>query len=461
MGGAVIIIWLIIFAINASRGKEQPAKNATNWPQIFGIIIWLAAIIALLASAPYDTPARVATLIATLFMLLPSVWIRLPVKAGWIAPSYYLSFLLLIVNGQALRAGAAFNAYRALLNKRNACGDFRRETISRLRGKTMRSKGNITSSDMLLCVLLDTDQDTADAMRRLETMSLLRKETVSVRMIRFAFARLMASALAEENWKKIALLSNSWRSKWRLPLASLIECCYHRRMKTRAVNPVTFRYLWLRCGCPRWISQLPLDKAENGTELDQNDPAQLKQQLVQYALSNQPIDRDNLSPEHLLPAEQFAVWKQRAQALHCRAPDAAVAGIERSLATISGNAATDQPMTGVSGQDIEEALARLRYHAESIHRRQTGGDLQVGSVEFQEWLNFISIYEQLTSDRNDRYEAYSLVEIIVWNWMADLWNIKKERHLAFLMCGYMNPHAREFGSEASRVYEQVLRGELG
>lgn len=82
-------------------------------------------------------------------------------------------------------------------------------------------------------------------------------------------------------------------------------------------------------------------------------------------------------------------------------------------------------------------------------------------MEFQEWLNFVSVYEQLAVDDNDRYEAYSLVEGVVWNWMADLWNIKKERQLAFVMCGYMNPHAREFGSEASRVYEQVLRGELG
>ncbi|WP_308364965.1 MULTISPECIES: hypothetical protein [unclassified Microbulbifer] len=461
-GAVVIIIWIIFFALRGSNSDQSTAKKTTTWPRVLGLVVWLIAIVALIISSPYDTPASAAILIAVLLAMFPSVWIRLPIKIGWIAPSYYLSFLILRVNGHALRAGAAFNAYRALLNKRNASEEFRRKTIRWLHSQVMRNKGKISSGDMLLCVLLDAEKNDTDTIRQLEILYFLRKKSVPLPMIRFAFARLTAGLLANEDWKRIAITSNKWRSKWSLPLASLIEYCYHRRMKTRYVDPASYFFLWLRCGCPRWLSQLPLDKAaEQSADLDDCDPAQLKQRLVQCALSSKPIDRDKLSHEHLLPAGQLAVWKERAQALHCREPEAAVAGIERSLATISGNAATDQPMTNASGQDTEEALTRLRFHAESIHRRQTGGHLQAGSVEFQEWLNFIAVYEQLANDSNDRYEAYSLVEVIVWNWMADLWNIKKERHLAFMMCGYMNPHAREFGSEASRVYEQVLAGKVG
>lgn len=462
VGGVVVIIWIIFFALRGSNSDQSTAKKTTTWPRVLGLFVWLIAIVALILSSPYDTPASAAILIAVLLALFPSVWIHLPIKIGWIAPSYYLSFLILRVNGHALRAGAAFNAYRALLNKRNASEEFRRKTIRWLHSQVMRNKGKISSGDMLLCVLLDAEKNDTDAIRQLEILYFLGKKSVPLPMIRFVFARLVASALAEYDWKRIAITSNKWRSKWSLPLASLIEYCYHRRMKTRYVDPASYFFLWLRCGCPRWLSQLPLDKAvEQSADLDDSDPAQLKQRLVQCALSNKTADRDNLSPEHLLPSEQLAVWKARAQALHCREPESAVARIEQSLAVISGSRAADQPLSTASGRDNEEALTRLRYHAQSIHRRLADRRLQTGSVEFQEWLNFIAVYEQLANDSNDRFEAYSLVEGIVWNWMADLWNIKKERHLAFMICGYMNPHAREFGSEASRFYEQVLRGELG
>lgn len=459
-GAVAVIVWLIFFAVRASNGNQSTAKKTTTWPRVLGLVVWLIAIVALIISSPYDTPASAATLIAVLLAMFPSAWIQLPVKAGWVAPSYYLSFLILRVNGHALRAGAAFNAYRALLNKRGAPEAFREQTMDRLHDRIMRNKGKISSGDMLLCILLNTEKGDPGAMRRLERMDLLRKEQVPLPMIRFAFARLMADALADEDWQRVATLSNRWRRKWQLPLASLIECCYHRHMHTRRVNPLDFFLLRLQCGWPGWLSQLPLARAEQASAPDDSDPAALKLKLVQYALAEKPIERDSGIAGQLLPPEQLTTWSARAQALHCREPASAVAGIERSLAAISGGAGTP-PESAESARCNDDSLTRLRYHAQSIQRRQASGDLQAGPVEFQEWLNFVSVYEQLTVDDNDRYEAYSLVEGVVWNWMADLWNIKKERQLAFVMCGYMNPHAREFGSEASRVYEQVLRGELG
>ncbi|WP_250461812.1 hypothetical protein [Microbulbifer litoralis] len=456
-GAIAVIAWLIFFAIRASNGNQGGTKKSTTWPRITGFFIWVTAIVALLASIPADAPVRVAVLVAALLLLFPSVWIRLPIRAGWVAPSYYLSFLILRVNGHALRAGAAFNAYRALLHKRGAPEAFREQTVGRLRDRIMRHKGKISSGDMLLSILLDTEKGSPGAMRRLERMDLLRKEQVPLPMIRFAFARLMADALADGDWQRVATLSNRWRRKWRLPLASLIECCYHRHMQTRRVNPLDFFLLRLQCGWPGWLSQLPLARAEQASAPDDGDPAALKLKLVQRALSGKPLEQDSAAAGQLLPPQQLDAWSARAQALHCREPAAAVAAIEQSLAVLCGGDAGPAD----SGRADNEPLTRLRYHAQSIQRRQAGGDLQAGSMEFREWLHFTAVYEQLADDDNDRYEAYSLVEGVVWNWMADLWNIKKERHLAFVMCGYMNPHAREFGSEASKVYEQVLRGDLG
>ncbi|MFV8780844.1 hypothetical protein ACNKU7_00345 [Microbulbifer sp. SA54] len=449
-----ILFWVLFFALRAYNNSGHHGRKVASPVRLLVVLIWAAAIIAYFVFAPYDSPASVALLIAGILLLFPSIWIRVPIAAGWVIPSYYFSFFILKVNGHAVRAGAAFNGYRALLRKRRISPEARQKTLAWLRKKIDRKKGRITSGDMLLHAALNTDSAPDELEQQLEILFFLRKECVPLPMIRFCFARILAQALGEQDWKKVAALSNKWRSKWRLPLASLIELCYHRRMKTRSVDPFSYFFLWLECGCPRWLSQLPFDQATEDSSAAAEDPANLKLALVEAALAGKPLDTDRLHAQEWLTQDKVATWKARAQTLHCRNPDAAIAAIEQSVTDASGNSMA-APVPG------EDALTRLRYHARSIHRRQASKQLQAGSIEFQEWLNFVSVYGQLAHDDNDRYEAYSLVEGVVWNWMADLWNIKKERHLAFMMCGYMNPHAQEFGSEAGRVYKQVLNGELG
>ncbi|WP_226664351.1 hypothetical protein [Microbulbifer aggregans] len=452
-----ILFWVLIFALRAYNSSEHKGQKASSQARILGFFVWVLAVITFLIFRPYDNPGSVAALVAIVFFLFPSIWIKAPIAAGWIIPSYYLSFLILRVNGHAIRAGAAFNGYRALLRKPHISAEKRKKILSWLLRKIEREKGRITSGDMLLHAVLNTDGAPDELERQLDTLFYLRKECVPLPMVRFCFARLLAQALGEQDWKKVASISNKWRKKWRLPLATLIELSYHRHMKTRRVDPFSYFFLWLECGCPRWLSQLPFSKATEDAAGDRGDPAELKPRLVQSALTGKLLDPEIGSANILLSPDQLAAWKSRAQTLHCRNPEAAIAKIEQSLTAACENS----PLSTAMSTPGDDALNRLRYQARSIYRRQASKQLQAGSVEFQEWLNFVSAYEQLASDKNDRYEAYSLVEGVIWNWMADLWNIKKERHLAFMICGYMNPHAQEFGSEAGQVYKQVLEGKLG
>ncbi|WP_444928931.1 hypothetical protein ACJJIF_13805 [Microbulbifer sp. SSSA002] len=459
--GIFLFLWVAYYIFKSITEEDKPESQSFNGARVFGLVIWLIAFLALTLSLRYDASVGLAVPAVALLVMFPSIWIKLPIKLGWITPSYYLSFTARIAYGQSMHARAAFNAYQAMLNKPGISEELRRTTLSRLRSKVMRSEGNITSNDMLACILFDTDKGGPETTRLLESVYFLRRETVSQNMIRFAFARLMASALAEEDWQKVAFISNRWRSKWRIPLASLIEACYHRQMKTRPVNPVAFRYLWLHCGCPKWLDKLPLPTPEDGTVALASSREEIKRQVVLKAFVAKSPTGDTPALEQLLPSEQLEEWEKRAQALHCRDPQAALDTLVKSLTSALGNSSAPDAVDDSSEQVIDEAMTRLRYQVRSIYRRQTSRRLQAGSVEFQEWLNLMSLYEQLAVDCNDRFAAYSLVESVVWNWMADLWNRKRERQLAFFICGYMNPDARKFNSEASEVYEQVLKGKLG
>lgn len=461
MAGGILIFWLIIFLIRTVRKSngEENTNQETQWPLIIGFFIWVASAISLSVALPYKEPIDGVIVAIVVILLLPSVWLKVPIKAGWIVPTYCLSFLALRINGDALRAGAAFNSYRAMLNKRDFPADKRAEVIEWLRSRVMRHKGNINGGDMMMFLLLAIDSGNQTVLPHLDAMSHLPKKSTPTPLARFAFAHLVAHALADKNWLTVGRVSMEWRKNWRLPLASLIECCYHRAAKSKKVNPLTYWSLWLRCGCPSWLSKLPLDVVGlQNTPAGKEDWPSIKTNLVISSLRGEPQEQGNMAT--MLSADWRDHWHKRAYALHCHDAEKAVALIEQSLQHVIGSPSPEQNHVTPNGKDVSDVFTRLRYQADAIYRRQTSGDLRAGAIEFQEWLNFIETYGQLSVNDHSRYEAYSIVESVVWNWMADLWNIRTEKQLAFMMCSYMYPHAKEFQSEAVEVYGKVLRGEI-
>ena len=462
MSGLVGVIWIIIIIYRiANRDKEsKSAKTTTQWPLVIGFLVWFGAASTLIYIYPIDRTSDVGVIAAIVILCVPWLWLWIPIQAGWVKGTYYLSFMRLRSYGESLRAGAAFNALCALDQKSSVTSDARREHVEWIRRKACETSKRATSGALMMWVLLEFDKDSDRFAKPLSDMHHVKKGTVPTEMATYAFARLMAYWLPKKDWDQIARISNQWRKKWRLPLATLIELHYHKVTGTAKVGTLAYWYFWMRCGSPYWLHRLPIGDAGDSSDDDGADMDwdAVKASVVVAALDGQRCLFEE-SGAALLPENWRHKWRRRAELLHCRDADASLENIVMSLGAMSQLSEDSQ-----GGERDEEAadyaLTRIRYLANAIRVRQESGKLQSGMVEFQEWLNLSEVFEALIDDSNMDFQAFSILEYTVWNWMADLWNIKAEKSLSYMLCSYMHPYASKFGSESRSAYRAVLVGEV-
>lgn len=468
MGGGIVALWIIILiARSVSSGSEQKGKPipAESGLSVMALVVWMVCFILLLPTlAEGDWTLRLVIWPLVILFLLPSQVARLTIRLGLVRTSYCLGRLALYANRRSQLAGALFYGWRALQRHPRDSRRYARG-LDFLQWRLQRPK--VFSGGIMLMQLLMRMDDLDEERRyaRLRLMKHLDFETIPRALARHAFDVLAAHALARGDWAEIRASGDTWRRACYVPLAGLLVTHHKRARGEKRFADIGLRYLyWLGSGRPKWLDQLPpvpLDTAETAAApAAPSHDALLAQAAarVRHGQALAPLQADWLAS---LRSPGFAAtWTSRAAALGCRDTTGAVEAVRASVRSCLAHGDTSVLDDDAQAQALDLQFEKLRFLTRAITRRQESQQLMPGNLEFEEFLNFCELLHSFTGSQTVRYQAYAIAEHAVWNWMADLWNLRLERGLAYFMCGAMIVPASEFGSEAARVYNQILRREI-
>lgn len=468
MGGGIVAFWVLILIIRAaSGGSEKKAKPipAESGSSVMPLVVWMICFFSLLTTlADGEWIMRLIIWPLIVLFMWPTSLARLTIRLGWVRTSYCLGRLALSANRRSHLAGALFYGWRALQRHPRDSQRYARG-LEFLQWRVQHAKvfsGGVMLMQMLMNLgSLDEERRYA----RLRLMKYLDFETIPRALARHAFKLLAAHALARGDWAEIRASGDAWRRACYVPLAGLLVTHHQRGRGEKHYADIGLRYLyWLGSGRPKWLDQLPPvspDTAEAAASPAAPTRDALLAQAAARVQRGQPLAPLQADWMATLRSPDFAAtWTSRAAALGCRDVENAVEAVRTSVRTCLAHGDTSVLDNDAQAQALDIQFEKLRFLARAIIRRQEGRQLMTGSLEFEEFLNFHELLSAFVGSQTVRYQAYAIAEHAVWNWMADLWNLRRERGLPFFMCGAMVVPASEFGSEAARVYNQILRREI-
>ena len=97
-----------------------------------------------------------------------------------------------------------------------------------------------------------------------------------------------------------------------------------------------------------------------------------------------------------------------------------------------------------------------------VERRRSPKQLLNGSFELEAWLSIAESIQKLSHDAQSRQQAFAMIKGICWELVADLWNIKKERQLAYMISKHLLPMASEaLENDVAEVLRGIVTGRYG
>ncbi|HED33138.1 MAG TPA: hypothetical protein ENJ08_02825 [Gammaproteobacteria bacterium] len=396
-----------------------------------------------------NTTAIVYLGLSSIF-LFPGFFSKITSVFGWVKTSYYLGRISYFYFNRNVFAGALMRGLQATYHQRS--NETREKSLRFLKSRYLRRKARIYSGEMVLIVIIDAfllrPNDAQYMARQLRLLQGIGRASIPKCVSIYASKLALAPALANNDQGEIHKLIYQWST----PATNYITEYLKR------VHMVHFRdagfFTHLSCKYRQlFMIKKPLlvnfPKHLKATEKHSKDTTD-RQSSVEYLFSTQAMEQDRAQRyrEIMLSESQQSHWKKRAQTLGVWQADQAWNDIARSVERcLSQKTNTITHLDDSQNEQIDKLQKNLHYICQSISRRRETEDLGYGVQNFMDWIKIRQILHELKVDSIAFDTAFITNHNIIWNWVADLWNIKKERCLVHFIASVCAPIAIDCGQK--------------
>ncbi len=194
-----------------------------------------------------------------------------------------------------------------------------------------------------------------------------------------------------------------------------------------------------------------------GTERESSETDELPlSELWQF---NRLVEKQTKNLKKRL-SEKKPVWLERATVLGVwdlhQAESLIDSSLNKVIALKTGTLISEEDE---QWEHYERHHKNLQYIMQSVESRLQAKSLGHGIQNYLDWLKIKTILHELANDEGFQSAAFSSVHLTLWNWVADLWNIKKERCLVHFIASNCGPWARDNGYR--QMHELMLGLTLG
>ncbi len=446
MGGVGLLILIIFIAIRwSSRNKgvsgDKPADSSAR-PLIFiGV-----ALTGFLVILQHSEIAALLYLVPTLILILPSLFSKITSLSGQVKLSYYLGGISYIYFRRNVFAGALMRGLQATYNQRS--DEAKRKSLRFLKSRYLRRKAKTYSGEMVLVVIIDAlllkPHDKKHMAQQLKLLQGTGKASIPKCVSVYASKLALAPALANDDQDEIHKLIYQWSTPATNYITEYLERVHLIHFKGAGFfTRLSCRYRQLFMIKKTLLVNFPkrLKPCEqyNSNATDDKNP-------VEYLFSIQTMEKDRIQHyrDKMLSDNQQSHWKKRAQELGVWQADEAWGDITHSVERcLSQKSNTCNTLDDQQNEQIDRLQKNLHYICQSVSRRLESSDLGYGAQNFMDWIKIRQILHELKVDRLAFDTAFTTNHNIIWNWVADLWNIKKERCLAHFIASVCAPIARD------------------
>lgn len=448
MGGIGLVIIIVFIAIRWSSSAKGVSgdKVSDHKGNLLAVlsIFFLGFIFSWKLS---ESAIFIYPVFASIF-LFPSILSRLTVRLGLVKISYFLGSISYFYFRRNVFAGALMRGLQATHHQRT--DEAKRKSLRFLKSRYLRRRATTYSGEMVLVVIIDAlllkPHDKKYMAQQLKLLQGIGKTSIPKCVSVYASKLALAPALANDDQQEIHKLIYQWST----PATNYITE-YLRR-----VHLVHFRGagFFTRLSCryrQLFMVKKPLlvnfPKHLKASEKNNNNATDDKKP-VEYLFSIQTMEEDRVQHYHdkMLSDNQQSHWKKRAQELGVWQADEAWDEITHSVRRcLSQKSNTSNTRDDLQNEQIDKLQKNLHYICQSVSRRLESNDLGYGVQNFMDWIKIRQILYELKVDSIAFDTAFTTNHNIIWNWVADLWNIKKERCLAHFIANVCAPVAKDCG----------------
>lgn len=470
--GIIIGVIILIYRLNSNgnqkegvSGDKPASSNVSLLLCIVLLVLWVGSLAGwfVIVELQKNIPI-IAVVIGTYLLLSPHLISLVFSKLGWVKTSYYIGGLSYVVFGRNPYSCALFRGYCAA--QKHKTNDEKRQSLQWLKNKFLAHRGKIYSGDMVMATIIDCQlarpDDALYLAAQLKQREGIARASIPKAVSRLAFRCAIGPALANNQWQEVGRIADQWDTPANNRLAKYVkEYCgayiFKHRMFSK-INATYYRlytlgYPALRCLPKRYKAAGDYDQARANKRYDVDALSQLA-----------TVDEQTMATfqSRLLSTSQQQRWQQRAKELGAWQAEDAWQKIEQSVQLcLTQKSGIDQTQNRDEKRldNIDHQYKNLNYLGHSIARRLHSKELGYGAQNFMDWSKMEAILNDIQSDPSAQISAFQSIENIIWNWVADLWNIRKERCLVHYICVKCGPLANQSGNkELHKLLTGITQG---
>ena len=458
--GYFLILVIVISIINNFRKKgvsgDTKGKRYGGWTSLF---IFLG-LFSLLVVAVVKSEHLLFYRASLVFLLFSGYLIPLFIFFGWVRIAYYWGRINIFNLTRNPKGMDLYRAYRAALRKKNK--EKAQAALRWVHTQCHKQKGDIFSGQMTMYVIIDAQLthpgDYEYLAKRLRLLKYLATESIPKQISTYACKLALAPELARGHWPSIIEVCQQWNTPAKNYLSLyLIEFhgCYISN------NPYTSRFTCWRYSLLIMRFRKLIHFAKTQARMPPSPPAKNSADAAkpkQQLLATAPLEEAAKQSirEQLTGKEQQSLWEKRAAELGVHQPENSWANILSSIDECKQLKAHSASLDTQQDYDrFEEYHKKLHYIRGSIQQKLDKNMQGPGLPHFLDWLQVLQILEAMQSNKPNQHQAFDSIHVTLWDWVADLWNVRKDRCLAHQIAFACHTLAVETGNED---FARVLSG---
>jgi len=452
VGGWFLLLCVIIFLFN--RYGNQPESKRIQGRILTPYFIWLTTIglsTFLYIVEPSLSYIFVCFAIVWLFAGLSS---QLCGKFKLVKASYYLGKNAHFLFRQNPIAGGLLRGFQAAMHMPD--DENRVAALRWIREQCMKRKKPLFSGEIIMLVIVDSllsrPRDYRYLSNRLTFINDLPQASIPESISLLASKYALAPALANRNWDELQRIAKQWNKIDNNHIARYLQSAQkvnytpgskYRNSRLFWNGLRMYRYPALKT----WVARYLVKTTASSDVLTESLQVNRARLYENYAAGNNgDINSVEKTLNALSSEDQRIRWWNRAKELGVWQPEEAWDAVTNSINLYRPNKnITEEALDNSSYEFIEQQHQTIRYICQSIDKKVNSTSVGSGAEHSLDWLNYMESLNNLGAYKSAQLSAFSTTHTSIWNWVASLWNDKKEYSLAFIIASHSLPYATECG----------------
>lgn len=447
MGGVIFFAVLVYFLTKRFGTARSEPERSYGGP--CGLVWLLCFLILAIANAFHQIAAAILAVAIGIF-LLPFLWSWMLAYFGRYKLAYYIGRMCLYYFREDPFSGAL---YRGFLGA-NRLGNSKkkREALQWLQTRYLNYKGHLYSGSMTMIVIIEASiespGDADELATRLRLLQGVGRRSIPGRIGLFASKLALGPALASGDWGRINAVAEQWDTPTVNPIARYLRSYYERYISgSGRVGRLRFFCSRLRVYRYRSLYTLPSDLSVDSSEVS----PEVAGSMIAFWQSKHELKTkwDGSAREAYLNAHAREKWTKRAHELGIWQKDRAWETLNASIQKEVGADEIDLSDDALF-EKMDRQYKHVNYLAAAVERRLQEKRKSTGGQDFIDWMRILQCFNEMQDNRYQRGQAFNSNHHLVWRWMAELWNKRKQQSLAYFMCVACLPLTEDAGCKELR-----------